>query len=62
MPSVRPHETESDYMARCVPDLIREGKDKDQAVAQCLSMFKHKWKAKAIEVDIPQKIVKDKDI
>lgn len=36
-------------MKRCVPMLINEGKKQDQAVAQCLSMFKQKWKAKAQE-------------
>ena len=59
MPSVEKNETESHYMARCVPILIKEGKKKDQAVAQCLNMFKEKWKAKSsIEIDIPNKVVK----
>lgn len=46
MPSVKKNENESHYMGRCVPMLIKEGKSKKQAIAQCLNMFKEKWKAK----------------
>ena len=50
MPSVKKNEKQAHYMSRCVPMLIKEGKKQDQAVAQCLSMFKQKWKAKGEEV------------
>ena len=33
-------------MHRCVPMLVKEGKKQDQAVAQCLGMFREHWKAK----------------
>jgi len=46
MPSVEKGEKKNHYMKRCVPMLIKEGKKQDQAVAQCLNMFKEKWKAK----------------
>jgi hypothetical protein len=46
MPSVKKGEKQSDYMARCVPMLSKEGKKHDQAVAQCLNMFREHWKAK----------------
>lgn len=46
MPSVKKGEKQSHYMHRCVPLLIKEGKSKDQAVAQCLNMFREHWKAK----------------
>ncbi len=49
MPSVQKGEKQGHYMKRCVPMLIKEGKKQDQAVAQCLSMFKQKWKAKGEE-------------
>lgn len=49
MPSVEQGEKKDHYMKRCVPMLIKEGKKQDQAVAQCLNMFKEKWKAKAKE-------------
>jgi hypothetical protein len=34
-------ESESDYMGRCVPVLIDEGKDQDQAVAICISTYQN---------------------
>lgn len=46
MPSVKKGEKQSHYMHRCVPMLTKEGKKQDQAVAQCLGMFREKWKAK----------------
>lgn len=39
MPTPRKGETRKDWMARCVPAVIREGKDPDEAVAQCSSMW-----------------------
>lgn len=50
MPSVKTGEKQADYMHRCVPQLIKEGKKQDQAVAQCLNMFKEHWKAKGVEI------------
>jgi hypothetical protein len=46
MPSVKKGEKQSDYMARCVPMLTKEGHKHEQAVAQCINMFKEHWKAK----------------
>ena len=34
-------ESQSDYMGRCVPVLIGEGKDQDQAVAICISTYQN---------------------
>jgi|GEM_PF-5376352 len=34
-------ESESEYMSRCVPTLIDEGKDQDQAVAICISTYQN---------------------
>ena len=34
-------ESESDYMGRCVPVLIDEGKEQDQAVAICISTYEN---------------------
>lgn len=42
MPEPKKSETKDEYMARCVPVLISEGKDKDQAVAICSSMYERK--------------------
>lgn len=38
-PKPQEGESKDDYMARCIPMLIDEGKDKDQAVSQCSAMF-----------------------
>lgn len=47
MPEVRSGELEKDYVARCIPVLIEEGKESDQAAAICHSMYKrHTNKAK----------------
>jgi hypothetical protein len=35
-------EGESDFMARCVPAMMDEGKEQDQAVAMCISMYGEK--------------------
>jgi hypothetical protein len=36
-------ESQSDFMGRCVPVLIDEGKDQDQAVAVCISMYEQEF-------------------
>lgn len=43
MPSVRKGESQSSYMSRCVPAVKAEGKKQNQAIAQCINMFKQKW-------------------
>ena len=35
-------ETEKDFMSRCIPLMIDEGKPQDQAVAMCISMWENK--------------------
>lgn len=44
MPTPRRNERRKPFMARCVPELIREGKESDQAVAQCSSIFNNRNK------------------
>lgn len=39
MPKPRRNEPRKDFMERCVPQLIDEGRNPDQAVAICSSMF-----------------------
>jgi|688.fasta_scaffold105848_2 hypothetical protein len=36
-------ESQSDFMGRCVPVLIDEGKEQDQAVAVCISMYEQEF-------------------
>lgn len=49
-------ESQSDFMGRCVPVLIDEGKDQDQAVAICISMYEQDFKKEEFEsyTDYPE--------
>lgn len=42
MPTPEPNETRDEWMARCIPYLINEGKKRDEAVAICSSMWDNK--------------------
>lgn len=44
MPTVKPNESEKEWMSRCVPAVLAEGKKQDQAVAQCLNMYRNRGK------------------
>lgn len=44
MPTPEKGETEKEFIGRCIPILIDEGKEKDQAVAICYSIWKNKDK------------------
>ena len=46
MPTPKKNESEEDFVARCIPILIREGKTQEQAVAQCHSMYRQAKKVK----------------
>lgn len=48
MPKPHKNENESDYMKRCIPQLISEGKPQEQAIAICHSMFEN------FEAEIPK--------
>jgi hypothetical protein len=39
MPKPNPNETKDDYIGRCVGVLINEGKQQDQAIAICNSLW-----------------------
>jgi len=41
MPKVKPGESQSDYMSRCVPMVKDEGATQEQAVGKCLGMYRH---------------------
>lgn len=49
MPEVKPGETRSEYMARCVPIIMQEGKNRDAAVGKCEGMFDSHHKKKAYD-------------
>ena len=42
MPNPKKYKDEESWMAACVPAVTGEGKDQDQAVAQCISMWKER--------------------
>jgi hypothetical protein len=46
MPSVKPGESEKDFVSRCIPIVMREheGMENKQAVAICYSIYKNKDK------------------
>jgi len=46
MPTPGPGETRDDFMDRCIPELIGEGKLQDQAVAICSNLFSDKGNEK----------------
>lgn len=46
MPDVNDYDNESDWMGACVPKMMEEGKDKDQALAACMEM----WKDKSVKI------------
>ena len=42
MPKPKAGETRKDFMMRCIPEVIKEGKSKEQAVAICSSYYERK--------------------
>lgn len=41
MPDPSDYEDEDSWMSACVPDVMDEGKDHEQAVGKCLGMWNH---------------------
>jgi len=50
-PELKPGESRDDWMARCIPFLIREGKEQDEAAGQCGGMFEQGKKTEKYEID-----------
>lgn len=42
MPVPKPYERQLDFINRCIPELLDEGKPNDQAVAQCYAIWQGK--------------------
>ncbi len=42
MPSVRKGEKRTDFMKRCIPEVVGEGKEVDQAIAICNSLWENR--------------------
>jgi len=45
MPTPNPNESEKDYVARCIPVVMKEGKTQEQAAGQCYGMYRSHRKA-----------------
>lgn len=46
MPDPKKYDKKSEFMSACVSTAVKEGRDQDQAVAMCLSMWKNRNKSK----------------
>lgn len=46
MPTPNKTETKENFIGRCIPMMIHEGRKRDQAVAICHSLWKNKKAAK----------------
>jgi N-dimethylarginine dimethylaminohydrolase len=57
MPKVKDGETQQEYVARCIPELMKEGKTQEQAAGQCYGMFSSYQRKSGIQKSI--KIIKD---
>jgi hypothetical protein len=44
MPGVKKGEKRSEYVKRCVPEVMKEGRDQKAAVGKCMGMFNSRWK------------------
>ena len=42
MPAPLLYERQEDFINRCIPELLDEGKDREQAVAQCYAIWNQK--------------------
>jgi hypothetical protein len=51
MPNVNPKESLNDYMSRCIPVVMKEGKTQDQAKGKCYGMYKQSKKKKEAKGD-----------
>lgn len=49
MPTPKKGESESDFVARCVPIVMGEGKTQQQALGQCYGMFRSAKKSESID-------------
>jgi len=45
MPSINDYDNREDWMGVCIPKLVEEGKEQDQATAACSSMWENKTDA-----------------
>lgn len=46
MPKPRPGESEEEFVARCIPDIVGEGRPQDEAIATCYSIYEQEKEVK----------------
>ena len=46
MPTPIQDESREHFLDRCIPQLIQEGKSRDQAIAQCISLYEQRKEQK----------------
>lgn len=49
IPSVKPGESQKEFISRCIPFVIKEGNPKDQAVAICYSIWRRRNKSQMLD-------------
>ncbi|MEY3370827.1 MAG: hypothetical protein RLZZ361_1497 [Cyanobacteriota bacterium] len=52
MPKPRKNENQDTFIARCIPELVREGREQGQAVAVCYSMWNEHSGKKGMHGDL----------
>lgn len=62
MPDPRPGEGREEFLDRCIPMLIDEGREPDQAIAVCISMYEDRSKPFDVEQDLKQRYWKAFDM
>lgn len=60
MPTPKKDETESEYIGRCIPMIIKEGKTQDQAAGKCYGMWKGKENTYFQKKDLDKMELKEK--
>lgn len=58
MPNVKANESKTDYMARCIPQVLKEGLDQKAAVGKCEGMYNSVQKTTAIKEILFKKDIK----
>lgn len=43
MPAVKKGEKRGDYVGRCVPEVMKEGRTQKQSVGKCEGMYNSRW-------------------
>jgi hypothetical protein len=56
MPTPKAGESEKDYVARCVPVVMREGKTQEQALGKCYGMYRNAVKSLGLKNPVADQV------